>query len=115
MTTVAEGLAGVLAAHRIVHDHFSPLCACGRWRDKRDDGTRHRAHVAAAVLAHIEAVLDGAVMREMVARRIADREVGKRGAMPFADTSWAHVDKREWTIAAADVLAAVKSALGDRP
>ena len=49
---------GVLFAHRIVHDAFSPYCACGQWRDKRDDGTGHAAHAAAAVNAEVRAWLE---------------------------------------------------------
>jgi len=48
----------VLAEHRRVWDHYSPHCSCGKWRDKRDDGTMHAAHVAAAlapVLAEVRA------------------------------------------------------------
>jgi hypothetical protein len=46
-----ERIVRVLEEHRRVYDDYSYLCACGQWRDKRDDGTAHRAHVAAALLA----------------------------------------------------------------
>lgn len=54
MTTPdARTLEDVIAAHRRVRDDFSPLCACGQWRDKRDDGTLHAAHVAEQVREHL--------------------------------------------------------------
>lgn len=45
-------VAAVLAEHALTTDDYSPLCACGQWRDKRDfDRSGHRAHVASAILA----------------------------------------------------------------
>lgn len=43
-------MAAVLTEHRLISDRFSPLCACEKWRNKRDhDGSGHRAHVADAL------------------------------------------------------------------
>lgn len=42
-----SGVEAVLAAHIRQWDVYSPHCSCGRWRDKRDDGTGHAVHVAA--------------------------------------------------------------------
>jgi hypothetical protein len=50
--TLTTTIANVLATHALVRDTYSPLCACGAWRDKRDhDRSGHRAHVAAAVVS----------------------------------------------------------------
>ena len=71
-TESVEALAEGLGGHVRIRDTYSPLCACGNWRDKRDDGTRHRAHVAQALVAAGVVRLAGEVRAEAL-REAADK------------------------------------------
>lgn len=97
----------IMYDHRIIRDQYSPLCACGGWRNKRDDGHGHAAHLFDLIRAELT--------RDEVVEAVAL-------AIDRADDVWQHgigsggydIDGPPLWLANAAIAAMIETLGGDR-